>query len=174
MDTYLERLVEKKKTPLQSFLSVFYYLAAFFITVFLFGFINRIPFLSMLYPLLVAGAFYGAWYLNRNMNLEYEYILTNDELDVDKIAGKSARKRLLTVSVRNFEVMRPATDSEMQRLNADNSINVRLDASEGPENRYYAIFNNRQNQRMLLIFNPTEDMKKSIKQHNMRNVFLDY
>ena len=43
-------------------------------------------------PLVVVGLIFGASYLTKGMNLEYEYILTNNALDVDKIMNKERRK----------------------------------------------------------------------------------
>lgn len=49
---------------------------------------------------LAAGAGFGTWWLVSNQYVEYEYLFTNGELDVDKIIGKRKRLRLLTVQVR--------------------------------------------------------------------------
>lgn len=45
---------------------------------------------------LIIGAIYGAYYLINNCSTEYEYTVTNGELDVDKILGKRKRVHLLT------------------------------------------------------------------------------
>lgn len=43
------------------------------------------------------GSLYGGYILITNMSVEYEYIVTNGEMDIDKIIAKRRRKRLITV-----------------------------------------------------------------------------
>ena len=52
--------------------------------------------------ILPAAAAVGAYYLVINLQVEYEYCVTNDELDVDKILAKSKRRHLLTAQIRKF------------------------------------------------------------------------
>ena len=173
MDTYLEYMVKPKKTLVQILTCVAYYLLAATVSVVLI--FARIPLLIFFYPALVFLAFWGAYKMSSKYSVEYEYILTNDELDVDRVIAKKERKRLLTVSVRKFEIMAPAKGEDFIKDWTSSDIKVKFDAScgEGSENRYYAKFVNKRNENMILVFNPTEAMCKSIKQSNMRNVYLE-
>lgn len=45
---------------------------------------------------LAAAALYGGYYLTTKLDVEYEYIFTNGEIDVDKITAQRSRKRLIT------------------------------------------------------------------------------
>ncbi len=44
----------------------------------------------------------GLWLLG-GIGVEYEYIITNNELDIDKIIGKRTRKRLITLDLKRAE-----------------------------------------------------------------------
>lgn len=46
------------------------------------------------------------------MSVEYEYIVTNGEMDIDKIIAKRRRKRLITVNARTFERFGPFKESD--------------------------------------------------------------
>ena len=59
--------------------------------------------------LLIAGALFGAFKLSCRFNVEYEYIVTNGTMDIDKIINKSSRKRVLS-----FEL---ATVSRLEKFN---------------------------------------------------------
>ena len=62
-------------------------------------------FLIIIFPLsllLVGLVFYGGYYLMTGIDTEYEYILTNGDLDIDKITGKRKRKRLLSTKIGHF------------------------------------------------------------------------
>lgn len=173
MDIYLEYMVKPKKTTMQILYCIAYYLLAAALSA-LFA-VLHIPYIIMFYPALVFVFFWGAFKLSRRYSIEYEYIVTNDELDVDRITGKKERKRLLTVSARKFEIMAPAKGGEFEKALNNPDIRVKLDASMGEEseNRYYAVFINKKNEKMLLVFNPTMEMQKALKQANMRNVYLE-
>lgn len=175
MDTYLEYIV-KPKYSIKAALTVtgLYLLATLFsIVIFM---------LSLVYPLvmqfsfaLTVGLFVGAWMLAQKFNIEYEYIVTNDELDVDKIMSKKTRKRMLTVSCKKFEIFGKAEGIEFERALSDRSIEIKFDASIGKNsfNRYFAVFDNKQGQKMLLIFNPTRSMLEAFRKHNPLGVIID-
>lgn len=173
MDIYLEYMIKIKKTFSQVLICIAYYLIAATLTVLLA--ILPIPYITFFYPAAVFVMFYFAYKLSRRYSIEYEYIVTNDELDVDRIIARKERKRFLSVSARKFEIMAPAKGEEFYKALKDKSIIVKFDASlgEGSENRYYAVFINKKGQKMMLIFNPTEAMQKALKQVNMKNIFLE-
>ena len=79
-----------------------------------------LTFLSGFSFVFVIGVFYYAYKLIKNSSIEYEYILTNNELDIDKIIAKSARKRMLTVNFREIEICANILD-ESKRNEYNNS-----------------------------------------------------
>ena len=96
--------------------------------------------------------------------MEFEYILTNDELDVDKITARERRKQLLSVNVRSFEIFAPVRD-EYKREFEDSTVAKRIDASSSPKStkRWFAVFRDGE-KRTLLIFEPGKKMRASIRQ----------
>jgi len=58
---------------------------------------------------LVAG--FGAAYLMSFLRVEYEYIFTNGEIDIDIIYNRSRRKRVFSSHVNKFEVMAHVEDT---------------------------------------------------------------
>ncbi len=61
------------------------------------------PFASIIVLALIFGLFYLSYRLLSNFSVEYEYIVTNGEMDVDKIVARSKRTRLVTVKAASFE-----------------------------------------------------------------------
>ncbi|MBE6729375.1 MAG: hypothetical protein E7568_03980 [Ruminococcaceae bacterium] len=53
--------------------------------------------------ILSVAAIAGGVWLTRQLNVEYEYIFTNGEIDVDLITNKSARKRLITFKCKDID-----------------------------------------------------------------------
>ena len=53
--------------------------------------------------LLAIAVVVGGIYLLNGLSVEYEYIITNNELDIDKIIGRRKRKRMITVDLSRAE-----------------------------------------------------------------------
>ena len=74
-----------------------------------------------MYPMLLivgVGACYLGYLLMGMTNIEYEYIVTNSDLDVDKIIGKRKRKRLISVKLNTVEALGEYTGTEVANVNA--------------------------------------------------------
>src|SRR5690554_5559375 len=102
MDVFLEKIVERKKTSKDTLISIGIVLAipvAFIVVV-------NIPFIGQLLRgfelIILVGLVYGAYHLIRSRNIEYEYIVTNGELDIDMIMARKKRKRIFSASSKDF------------------------------------------------------------------------
>ncbi len=106
MDTFFEQITAVKKSGKDIAAITGIWLLAFiicFLLVLFMGYLGSFSFL------LIAGALYGAFKLSCRFNVEYEYIVTNGTMDIDKIINKSSRKRVLS-----FEL---ATVSRLEKFN---------------------------------------------------------
>ena len=110
----------------------------------------------MVPPVLVCSIWFG-YKLVRRQHTEIEYILTNGEMDVDKIMDRSTRKRLVTVDCRSFETLAPYKPAFLRDYQ---NMPATIDASSGSENanRYFAVYPGKDGKRTLLIFDPNERM----------------
>ena len=83
MDTFFEQIITIKKGIKEtlSFLGI-WFLAIFLCLILLFV---KIPVISSFSALLVLGILFGAYKLCAFLNIEYEYIITNGVMDIDKI-----------------------------------------------------------------------------------------
>lgn len=124
---------------------------------------------------LCAGIYFLAWWFTTNNSIEFEYIFTNGELDVDKISGKRKRKRYVTISVSKFDVCEKAEGERFQNYQKDPNIKVKFDASKGAgtENRYYAVFTNKEGNRMLMLFSPASGLLEDMKRYNPMRIVID-
>ena len=95
MDTFFEQIIPVKKNGKAAAAIIGIWLAAFIVCFLLIMFM---PFLGTFSLLLAAGALFGAYKLCTRFNLEYEYIVTNGTMDIDKIINKSSRKRISILS----------------------------------------------------------------------------
>ncbi|MBC7960135.1 MAG: hypothetical protein H7X94_09730 [Vallitaleaceae bacterium] len=103
-------------------------------------------------------------FLFRRFNVEYEYILTNYELDIDRIYNKMKRKKGISIDVKRFSIVVPVLKKEYE--NELSKVDKVLDFSSGvvKENTYAAIYT-MDGKRIKLIFEPNEKLLKSIKMY---------
>ncbi len=125
----------------------------------------------MLGPLIIVGVFFGSRYLVTSLNLEYEYALTNDELDVDKIINKERRKRILTLTLEEMDLMAHVSNEKYQ--NRFNQAEQMIDASSGEEGpNTYAILFKQKGVPTKLIFEPSESIQKGLVRQAPAKIFL--
>lgn len=163
MDVFLEQIVAKKRTG-QDTLKIVGIILAALILIFAALFIlpALVPMLSSLSLLIAAGVIYGAWYLLSTTSVEYEYILTNGEIDVDKIIARRKRKRLITVNTRNFTEFGPYRPQQHQGKQYSATIFACV-APDAP-NTYYAVTDHPKYGHCMLVFNPNEKILTHAKQ----------
>lgn len=118
------------------------------------GFISPILFFG------IPGSIWLCIWLCKNVSAEYEYIITNNQLDIDKILGKSRRKRMITIDLSKAQ---DYTENEPPE-NAQRAKTT-VHASSGSTNDVAYLFAEHSNYgTVLLIFNPNEKTKKAIVQ----------
>jgi hypothetical protein len=96
MDTFFEQIVRIKKTgkTIAAFIGIWLLALIVCGLAILFS-----GYLRSIFIFLIAGAIFGAFKLSGQLNIEYEYILTNTSLDIDKITNKSSRVRVLSLEL---------------------------------------------------------------------------
>lgn len=157
MDNYSEQLVAKQRGTgdivKMAVISVGTIVLA---TVFMFLAIFTAIFSFVLPAVIIL--FVGVWMMG-NQNIEYEYIITNGEMDIDKIIGKRKRKRMITLDLKSAEDFAPYPPEE------DKSADATVHASNGLEqDAYYLLVNHSGYGMVKLIFNPNEKMREAITQ----------
>lgn len=113
------------------------------------------------------GILYGAFLLSLRFDVEYEYIFTNGEMDIDKIIAQRSRKRLVTVKITSASGFGIADDN----YQVDNNKTLIL-ASESSADctDYYIEFNHRDLGESVLIFTPDEDMLELVENSLPRKI----
>ena len=108
MDIFCEYIVEKKLTAKDRVKQMGIILLAFLLSLIFFVLNNLLFGFGFL---LIVGVIYGAIFLFKKTRIEYEYILTNSILDIDKIFARSSRKRVETIDFKNVEAFGRANEA---------------------------------------------------------------
>ena len=154
-DIFNEQLVAKKRTSKDGMITALIILAAIVVALAAFAFIPQV------FVFAVAIAAYGAYWLIQRQNIEYEYSFTNGELDIDQIINKSNRKRVVSVSVKEFDVMAHVEDKDHAHELTGFEKTLDFSSGEIKSNTYAAIFVHN-NQKVKMIFEPNEEILKGI------------
>ena len=105
MDVFMEKIVPKRKDLKDSLIASL--IVFFTVVVSLILIVFKIPLLSELglNIFIVAGLIYLAYRLITSRNVEFEYIVTNGDLDIDRITAKRKRKRIFSASCKEFDIL---------------------------------------------------------------------
>ena len=167
MDFFSEYMVKAKKKHSDYIKIVLILLAAAILSFILYSVFTIFVYVPIIPQIAFLGIFL-VWYFAitkfvRRYNIEYEYTLTESELDVDKIMSRSMRKKLLSVNVRSFEIMAPLASSYY--TDSYKSYKPIFAASaEDSENAYFAAFKN-DGQNTVVIFEPNNRMLDIIERY---------
>lgn len=167
MDIFIEKIIEKKKDA-RDYAIIAGIIAAAIIAILI---IPAVPYINSFWMLFDVLILYGAFRLIKMRNIEYEYSITNGEIDIDMIIDKRKRKRIISADCKDFEILsRP--DSEYYKRNAQNYTN-RIEAvtsMNSPDVCFFAM--NREKERVIVFFEPDERMINAIKTYIPSKVFI--
>ncbi len=161
MDVFVEYLVKKKNGGKELLLQILTVIGALLVFALMMVLGGIFPVVSMVTTLLAFGALYGGYLLIISMNVEYEYIVTNGEMDVDKIIARRRRKRLITANARTFEKFGPFKAAEHANEQYENRIYACTDPAD--PGCFYAVFTHAKTGRTLLVFSPNDRVLDAMK-----------
>lgn len=161
-DVFIEKIVRRYKTGKDYLVIAGLMFAAFVIMTAMLFFMEYISFLL---PVLIVALIYGLWYMLTAQNREFEYIVTNGDLDIDLIIARRKRKRVFSGKAKNFELMAKCDSDDYRQ--AQKSQHTLLDcssSSKSPNNWF--ILTEYKSQRTLLLFSPDERILSSLRRFN--------
>lgn len=158
MDRFSEQLVERDSDKKTMFLKGLV-IAGLIAVLVILGYITVLLQLAPLFIclLLAAGAVWLSVYIMQGLNVEYEYIVTNDDLDIDKITGKRKRKRLISVDLKSVDEFAPyLNDTELH-----SDVTVLAEDGTGID-MWYVFIETESTGKVAIIFNPDERTRRNI------------
>lgn len=182
-DIYLEYMVKKKKSASQKALIILIVAGGAMLSLvmlaLIYGFALYLAgtqlgsFAFSIGFVLIALMWYGAYLLIGMQNIEYEYILTNSEIDLDKIMSKKGRKHIVGFDFKDVTICANINDSDHNHdyKNVTPAKTYNLIGDPSASNIYYADFPE-ENGTSRVLFQPTYKMISSAKRYNPRNIFV--
>ncbi|MGF7142942.1 hypothetical protein HNQ56_001364 [Anaerotaenia torta] len=128
--------------------------------------------------LLLLGGFFGIGgmvlivvmiFLFPKLNVEYEYVFVDGQLDFDRITGGARRKTLLRVDMEQMEIVAPQGSHSLDSYNQMQLTNK--DFTSGDKSiKPYIIIASVEDKKYRIAFEPSEKMLAMMKQKSPRKV----
>lgn len=115
-DAFHEQLVQKKSRPTDGLIRIL-------VLIIIVLLIMATPFVGMISTML--GIVLGAvayYFIFPRLQIEYEYSLLNTDLDIDIIYNKAKRKRLMSLDLKNAEVIAPRTSHRLDSYRSTKTL----------------------------------------------------
>ncbi len=153
MDTFFEQIVKKKKSTAEWLVMGGTVVAA---ALLLFVIIN-VPIL-MAMPIvpvaLIMGIGYGGWWLMTSQNKEFEYCVTNGDIDIDIIIAKRKRNRIVSVAGRKVTSLVPYAPTAVDEKAYQRVVVAAPSAKE--TGLWCFSYHSKKNGDTLVVFQPDE------------------
>lgn len=157
MDTFFEQLIKIKLTgKAKAIIVAIIAVDAIIVAALLFFSLFLAP---MFMLLIVAAAIYGGYKLISLLTIEYEYIYTNGDLDVDKIVAQNSRKRMVSIKCSEIEKY-----GEYKGQPAPGSVkNTFIFCNPDSEGQVYIIAKDRNLGMVMIVIAPDERLRTELE-----------
>ncbi|MDD3362240.1 MAG: DUF6106 family protein [Hespellia sp.] len=163
-DTFCEHIVQRKTRPTDIAIKVLSIAAIVVLALssVILGFL-------MIFVAFIFGTI-AVLFIFPKLKVEYEYSLLNHDLNVDVIYNRAKRKHLLSIDLKEAEMIAPRTS---HRLDAYHDL-VMKDYSTADENATpYAVMCNISQQMNCILFNPDKEMLSRMESFLPRTLYRD-
>ena len=159
MDDFFEQIVEIKRTAKDYILLIGVWLLAILLSTVVVAF--TFATFAILGPIVlfpIIGAAYIAYKLSMRFFTEYEYIITNGTMDIDKIIAKSSRKRMASFEISWVE--------SLEKYNPQNKITGNFErivyaCNVDDPNAYKMVLMKEGIGKQCIVFSPNEKIKSA-------------
>lgn len=164
-DLYTEEIVKKEKTGKDTIIKVLL-IAGTAASVLSF------PVLGMISIVLIIAFAVADYFIIPSLDLEYEYLYVNGEIDIDKIMSKQKRKRIFSGDVSGIELMAPSGSHELDHYRSRQDIKKKDYSSGKKDAKTYTMVLKQDQGLMMITFEPSETVLKDMKRIAPREVHL--
>ncbi|MFV0504061.1 MAG: DUF6106 family protein [Lachnospirales bacterium] len=165
MDVFKEQLVKKIPSTKDKLQGASYYFLAIVVTLFSFLILPQFAIF------IAAAVFFGAYYLNTFLKIEYEYIFTNGEIDIDVIYNRIRRKKKVNFDVKNIELMTYIGNEKAAHTLSNTEVT--MDCSSGVNtDKTYAIVIPIKGKKTKLLVEPNEKLLECFENKLNRLTFI--
>lgn len=154
MNEHIELLVAVKPNPLMNILKIILYIITGL------GVIMTLLGILSIYPLILAIITgFAAYFVGLRADIEYEYTLTDREIDIDVIYSKQKRKSVTTLDLTKLEVMAPANSYKLDSYKNRNCSTEDYSSRNSESKNIYVMYYDGSRR---VVIEPDEKLYKAI------------
>lgn len=164
MDIFIEQLVKRKKTA-KDYLIITGLVLSFFVIIALAWVLAILvnPYFLTVGFFLLLGNCYVFWYFFTARNQEYEYIVTNNNLTIDRVIAKRKRKNVISIDLRKVEDMSQIKKREFNLRKYDKILYA--GETEFGEEQYQLAVKTNKYGNTVIIFAPNQKVLEGMRSH---------
>lgn len=173
MDSFMEKIVARRKTPKDRLIMAgIVFLAFLLIAASMTVLPSIVPALAGISLFLAVAVGFGAWWLMTSQNLEFEYIVTNMDVDIDQIVAQRKRKRVFSGKSKDFEICAKRNGPNYREF-SKGSYKL-LDFSSTPQSPdCWFVVTQFKGERVMVLFEPDDRMIQNFRRFNPSRVKYD-
>lgn len=156
MDIFVEQIIRKQKTTREYAIiagGIVAGLALIFFSL-------MVPILQFLLAFIVCGVGYGVWWIVTSQNIEFEYSVTNGDIDIDQIVAKRRRRRVVSVSGAKIESFGRYAAAGFAGRKFDREVMAA--PSPDADGVYYFTYHSKKNGHTLVLFQPDSRVREAL------------
>ncbi|WP_040210283.1 hypothetical protein [Clostridium polynesiense] len=162
MDNFKEQLVTVENKTAYKISTIFMYVFA--VMAFLFFVIQ-----NLIFGIIFALAAGFLFYFKRYLYTEFEYSITNGEIDIDKILEMKSRKRIISFNMKDVELLAPIDSDIYKGYSSKPSEKVPAIPSGNSDRAFSAVIS-QGGKKLQVIFAPNEEFVKLCFLYNPKAV----
>lgn len=159
MDNFYEQLNKTEKSLVYNIMKFLSYIFFVFSAIFLFSFNFLYSAVSLILGLIL-------FFIKKKFLLEYEYVYTNGQIDIDMIVEKKKRKKVISFNVKDIQAYGDDSLTDLTKYkNMGKIINA---ISTNDKNKSFGIYTTIENEKYYIRFTPDEKFYNLINRYNRR------
>ncbi len=162
-DSYAEWLV-KRKAPAYTIIIKAVLIALCAVSAFL-------ALMTVFGILILTAVGAATYFIFQNLNLEFEYLIVNDQITIDKIMGRARRKKAWEGVLSEVQIVAPI-DSYVLKDYENPSMKILDFSSHIPHAKVYGMIHQGEGHTTKIIFEPNDRTLQHIRQRSPRKVIL--
>ena len=170
MDSFIEKIVQKRKNSKDYFIS-FGIVFASFVVAFAILLITT-QYIAQFAFLLAVGAVYLGFRLQSRTNVEFEYLVTNGSIDIDKIISQRKRVRIFSADCKEFEALGRVKSKNYGPHITSGSETIFAGADMASESLYFVTLPYK-GKKTVLYFEPDQRMLDSFRRFIPSKILRD-
>jgi len=171
MDSFIEKIVQKKRNTQDYLISFGIVIATFIVATGIMMILSQ--YISQFAFLLAIGAVYLGFRLQSRTNVEFEYLVTNGSLDIDKIISQRKRIRIFSADCKEFDAVgRVKSKNYGPHITAGSEV-IFAGSNMSSESLYFVTLSYK-SKKTVLYFEPDQRMLDSFRRYIPSKILRDY